>query len=324
MVPQSVPETIVYSDLVPPEYAGLRLDQALAEMFPQFSRNRLKRWIEAGMVEVDDLVLRPRDKVAGGEQVRIRAVTEPEVRVEPEDIPLSILHEDSTVLVIDKPAGLVVHPGAGNPGGTLQNALLHHRPELAEVPRAGIVHRLDKDTSGLMVVAATLEAHASLVRQLDERSVRREYEAVCVGVLTGGGTVDAPIGRHRTDRLKMTVREGGRAARTHYRVLDRYRAHTHVLARLETGRTHQIRAHFAHLRHPLVGDQTYGGRLRLPPGDNAALAAVLRSFRRQALHAARLEFLHPAGDEPVSFEAPPPADFVGLIAALAADAAADR
>jgi 23S rRNA pseudouridine1911/1915/1917 synthase len=248
-------------------------------------------------------------------------VPAPDRRVEPEDIPLTILHEDDAVIVIDKPAGLVVHPGAGNPAGTLQNALLHHRPALAALPRAGIVHRLDKDTSGLMVVAASLEAHASLVRQLDERSVRREYQAVCQGVLTAGGTVDAPIGRHRTDRLRMTVREGGRPARTHYRVIARYRAHTHVLARLETGRTHQIRVHFAHLRHPLVGDPVYGGRLRLPPGDNAELAEALRGFRRQALHAARLEFEHPVEGEEVAFESPLPEDFAGLLRALEADAA---
>ncbi len=312
-------ETTEFVEVVPADCAGLRLDQALAEMFPQFSRSRLKQWIEAGFVAVDDLELRPKDKVAGGERVRLRAVVEPDERVLPEPIPLAIVHEDDHVLVIDKPAGLVVHPGAGNPAGTLQNALLHHRPALAALPRAGIVHRLDKDTSGLMVVAATLEAHADLVRQLDERSVRREYQAVCQGVLTAGGTVDAPIGRHRTDRLRMAVREDGRPARTHYRVIERFRAHTHLLARLETGRTHQIRVHLAYLRHPLVGDPVYGGRLRLPPGDNEVLAEALRGFRRQALHAARLAFEHPASREPVSFESSLPADFEGLLAALRTD-----
>jgi 23S rRNA pseudouridine1911/1915/1917 synthase len=313
-------ETTEFDEVVPPDCAGLRLDQALAEMFPQFSRSRLKQWIEAGFVAVDDLELRPKDKVAGGERVRLRAVVERDERVLPEPIPLAIVHEDDHVLVVDKPAGLVVHPGAGNPAGTLQNALLHHRPALAALPRAGIVHRLDKDTSGLMVVAATLEAHADLVRQLDERSVRREYQAVCQGVLTAGGTVDAPIGRHRTDRLRMAVREDGRPARTHYRVIERFRAHTHLLARLETGRTHQIRVHLAYLRHPLVGDPVYGGRLRLPPGDNEALAEALRGFRRQALHAARLAFEHPASREPVTFESSLPADFEGLLAALRTDA----
>jgi 23S rRNA pseudouridine1911/1915/1917 synthase len=313
-------QTTEFVDVVPPDSAGLRLDQALAAMFPQFSRSRLKQWIEDGRVEVDGLRLRPRDKVAGGERVRLEAAVEPDERVLPEPIPLTVVHEDESVMVVDKPAGLVVHPGAGNPAGTLQNALLHRHPALAALPRAGIVHRLDKDTSGLMVVAATLEAHADLVRQLDERSVRREYRLVCQGVLTAGGTVDAPIGRHRTDRKRMAVRGDGRPARTHYRVVERFRAHTDVLARLETGRTHQIRVHFAHLRHPLVGDPVYGGRLRLPPGDNEDLAAVLRAFRRQALHAARLEFEHPASRERMAFESPLPADFEALLAALRADA----
>lgn len=310
-----------YSDVIPPEYGGLRLDQALVEMYPQFSRSRIKQWIEAGLVLVDGQQPRPRDKVTGVEHVYLRAVLPPDVRVEPEDIPLTLVYEDEQVLVVDKPAGLVVHPGAGNPNGTLQNALLFHRPALATLPRGGIVHRLDKDTTGLMVVAGSIEAHASLVRQLDERSVGREYQAVCQGVLTAGGTVDAPIGRHRTDRLRMAVRDRGRPARTIYRVIERFRAHTHVLAKLETGRTHQIRVHFAHLRHPLVGDPVYGGRLRLPPGDNAELAATLRGFRRQALHAGRLEFEHPATGETQSFEAAVPADFQALLEALRADAA---
>ena len=313
-------ETTEFTDVVPAAHAGLRLDQALAEMYPQFSRSRLKQWIEGGLVEVDGLTLRPKDKVAGGERIRLRAVVEPDERVAPEPIPLTIVHEDEHVIVIDKPAGLVVHPGAGNPAGTLQNALLHHRPALAELPRAGIVHRLDKDTTGLMVVAASLEAHAELVRQLDQRSVRREYRAVCQGVLTAGGTIDAPIARHRTDRLRMAVRDDGRPARTHYRVVERFRAHTDVLVRLETGRTHQIRVHFAHRRNPLVGDPVYGGRLRLPPGCGEALAGTLRRFRRQALHAARLEFVHPGTGESAGFEAPLPADHEALLAALRADA----
>jgi 23S rRNA pseudouridine1911/1915/1917 synthase len=320
--PDAMTRTTEFVEVVPEELAGRRLDQALAEMFPQFSRSRLKQWIESGQVAVDDLSLRPKDKVAGGERIRLQALAEPDERVAPEPIPLTVVHEDEQVLVIDKPAGLVVHPGAGNRAGTLQNALLHHRPGLAALPRAGIVHRLDKDTTGLMVVAATLEAHADLTRQLEERSVRREYRAVCQGVLTAGGTVDAPIGRHRSDRLRMAVREDGRPARTHYRVVERFRAHTHVRVRLETGRTHQIRVHFAHLRHPLVGDPVYGGRLRLPPGDNESLAAALRGFRRQALHAARLEFRHPGTGEPRAFEAPLPADFEGLLTALRTDAGA--
>jgi len=311
-----MPETTEFTEVVPPELAGWRLDQALAELFPQFSRSRLKQWILAGLVTVDDAQLRPRDKLAGGELVHLNAVLEPIADAEPEPIPLTVVHEDDDLLVIDKPAGLVVHPGAGNPGGTMLNALLHHRPALSSLPRAGIVHRLDKDTTGLMVVAATLEAHASLVRQLEQRSVRREYQAVCQGALTAGGTVDAPIGRHPVDRLRMAVRDGGKPARTRYRVVERFPAHTRVLASLETGRTHQIRVHFAHIRHPLVGDPVYGGRLRLPPGDNEALAGTLRGFRRQALHAGQLEFTHPGSGEPVAFEAPLPEDFEALLLAL--------
>jgi 23S rRNA pseudouridine1911/1915/1917 synthase len=309
-------ETTEYTEVVPPELAGWRLDQALAELFPQFSRSRLKQWILGGLVTVDDAQLRPRDKLVGGELVRLSAVLEPIADAEPEPIPLNVVHEDEELLVIDKPAGLVVHPGAGNPGGTMLNALLYHRPALSSLPRAGIVHRLDKDTTGLMVVAATLEAHASLVRQLEQRSVRREYQAVCQGALTAGGTVDAPIGRHPVDRLRMAVRDGGKPARTRYRVIERFPAHTRVLASLETGRTHQIRVHFAHLRHPLVGDPVYGGRLRLPPGNDEGLAASLREFRRQALHAGQLEFTHPGSGESVAFESPLPADFEALLVAL--------
>ena len=314
-----------FQAVVPMELAGHRLDQALARMFPEFSRSRLKQWILDGNVRVDDLCPKPRDKVMGGEAVRVEAVLESQEGVAPEAIPLNILHEDDAVIVLEKPAGMVVHPGAGNRQGTMMNALLHHRPSLAEVPRAGIVHRLDKETSGLMVVAGTVPAHTNLVRQLDSRSVRREYQAVCQGVLTAGGVVDAPIGRHPVDRLRMAVREGGKQARTHYRVIRRYRAHTHMLARLETGRTHQIRVHMAYIRHPLVGDPVYGGRLRLPPGAEDTLTWVLRAFRRQALHASRLEFLHPGTGEEMSFEAPLPDDMARLLEALEKDlSAGDR
>jgi 23S rRNA pseudouridine1911/1915/1917 synthase len=313
--------TVEHRAVVPAELGGQRLDQALAALFPDYSRSRLQGWIRAGEVRVDGRELRPRDKVEGGEEIVLSATLEDETRAEAEAIRLAILHEDADVLVLDKPAGLVVHPGAGNPAGTLVNALLHHRPDLRVLPRAGIVHRLDKDTSGVMVVACTPAAHASLVRQLEERSVRREYEAVCVGVMTGGGTVDAPIGRHPVDRVRMAIREGGREAVTHYRVLARFRGHTHVLCKLETGRTHQIRVHLASIRFPIVGDPVYGGRLALPKGAGAALIEALRGFRRQALHAARLEFEHPASGEPVRFEAPLPADLAQLLAALRADAA---
>ena len=307
---------------VPPEAAGRRLDQALAAMFPDYSRTRLKSWIDEGRVTVDGAVPRPRDRLGGGERVEVDAELEAEVRVAAQPIALDVVHRDAHVLVIDKPAGLVVHPGAGNPDNTLQNALLALDPGLAVLPRAGIVHRLDRETSGLLVVARSLEAHTGLVRMLEARDVHREYEAVCVGVMTGGGTVEAPIGRHRVDRLRMAVREDGRESVTHYRVAERFRAHTHVRVMLETGRTHQIRVHLAHIGYPIVGDPTYGRRLAIPKGATPRLEAALRGFRRQALHAARLGFDHPMTGKPLQFESPLPADMRELLEALREDAAA--
>ncbi|MFO1406831.1 MAG: 23S rRNA pseudouridine(1911/1915/1917) synthase RluD [Steroidobacteraceae bacterium] len=306
---------------VPHEFGGQRLDQALAAMLPDHSRSRLKAWIESGEVTVDGTVRRPRDKVLGGEAVRISATLPEETSAVAQDIPLAIVHKDRHLFVVDKPAGLVVHPGAGNPDRTLQNALLALDPALAHLPRAGIVHRLDKDTSGLLVVARTPEAHTALVRMLEARDVHREYEAICRGVMTAGGTVDAPIDRHPTDRVRMAVRQHGREAVTHYRVIRRYRAHTHVRVQLETGRTHQIRVHLAHIGFPLVGDRVYGGRLALPRGAGEALREALRAFPRQALHAARLEFEHPVTGKPVACAAPLPADMVALLDVLARDAA---
>src|SRR5690606_16956672 len=229
--------------VVPEAAAGRRFDAVLAELFPEFSRSRLAEWIKSGDALLDGARARPRDPVRGGEPVSLRAQLEDQVRAEPEDIPLQVLHEDPEVFVLDKPAGLVVHPGAGNPGGTLVNALLHRDPTLATLPRAGIVHRLDKDTSGVMVVARTLEAHTALVAQLSAREVHRQYLAVVVGALVSGGTADAPIDRHPRDRIRMAVREDGRDAVTHFRLRERFRAHTALECRLETGRTHQIRVH---------------------------------------------------------------------------------
>jgi 23S rRNA pseudouridine1911/1915/1917 synthase len=300
------------------------LDQALAALFPDFSRTRLKTWIEAGRVLLDGRAPRPKDLVSGGELVQLHPVDAPQVEMAPEPIALNIVHEDATVIVIDKPAGLVVHPGAGNPRSTLQNALLHHDPSLARLPRAGIVHRLDKQTSGLLVVARTAEAHARLTRALADHAVARVYEAVAIGVMTAGGTVNAPIDRHPVDRLRMAVRGDGREAVTHYRVIERFRAHTHVRVELETGRTHQIRVHLAHAGFPLVGDALYGKRLVIPRGATPRLDAALRGFRRQALHAARLAFEHPDGRGRVEFAAPLPPDFVELLAALREDADAAR
>lgn len=305
---------------IPVDFAGRRLDQALAELLSEYSRSRIKEWIDEGRVRVDGAQLRPKDKVLGGEQVELEAVLPMSEDVTAQAIDLVVVHEDKHVFVINKPAGLVVHPGAGNPAGTLQNALLHLDEKLAKLPRAGIVHRLDKDTSGLMVVARTIDAHTALVRAIEARDVHREYEAVCLGVMTGGGTVEAPIGRHPVDRLRMAIRESGREAVTHYRVLQRFRGHTHVRLTLETGRTHQIRVHMAHIKYPLVGDQVYGGRLLLPKGASPELIDALRAFKRQALHAARLAFEHPKSNKQIECTAPIPQDMQTLIDVLAADA----
>ncbi len=307
---------------VPDSAAGRRFDAVLAELFPEFSRSRLAGWIRDGDALLDGRTVRPRDPVRGGELVRLAARLAVETTAEPQDIPLRLLHEDAEVIVIDKPAGLVVHPGAGNPDGTLVNALLHLDPSLEALPRAGVVHRLDKDTSGVMVVARTVQAQTALVAQLSARGVHRQYLAVVVGALVAGGTVDAPIDRHPRDRVRMAVREDGREAVTHYRLRERFRAHTALECRLETGRTHQIRVHLAHARHPIVGDPLYGGPLRLPKGASDGLASALRGFGRQALHAETLEFTHPASGEPLRCSAPVPDDLLALMAALREDAAA--
>lgn len=289
-------------------------------MFPEYSRSRLKSWLLQGNVTVDGETPRPRDSVAGGEHVIVKPQPEQSVTSRPEPIDLDIAFEDKALLVVNKPAGLVVHPGAGNTRGTLMNGLLHHAPSLESLPRAGIVHRLDKDTSGLMLVGKNLEAHTALVRALSERDISRHYLAVCAGVLTGGGKIDAPIARHPVDRLRMSVQERGKPAVTHFRVRERYRAHTYIDVQLETGRTHQIRVHFAYRRNPLVGDPVYGGRLAIPAGSSAELQEALRRFRRQALHATRLKFKHPFNGEVVDLSAPPPEDFAILLDVLRADA----
>jgi 23S rRNA pseudouridine1911/1915/1917 synthase len=313
--------TIRHEAEVPLAAAGRRFDQALAEMFPDYSRSRLSGWIKSGGVTLDGAVAAPRQLLRGGELVRLQVELEAEVTSAPEDIALAIVHEDEHLLVLDKAAGLVVHPGAGNPAGTLLNALLHHDPRLAELPRAGIVHRLDKDTSGLMVVAKTLPTYTALVDLLSRHEVERQYEAVVLGTMVAGGTVDEPIGRSMGDRLRQAVRdeEDGKRAVTHYRLRERFRAHSLLQCQLETGRTHQIRVHLAHIHHPLVGDPLYGGGLKLPKGATPELTAALRGFRRQALHAERLSFEHPVSGEPLSFSAERPADQLALIEALRAD-----
>ncbi len=302
-----------------PEYpAGQRLDQALAAALPQYSRSRLAGWIKEGAVRLDGRPARPRDAVFGGETVVVRAQLVLDESVQPERMPIVVRHRDAHLFVIDKPAGLVVHPGAGNRAHTLQNGLLAMDKGLAAVPRAGIVHRIDKDTSGLLVVARTIEAHTALVEMLREHTIEREYLALCVGALTGGGTVDKPIDRHRTDRLRMTVRADGREAITHYRLVERFAHHTLLRVILETGRTHQIRVHLAHIGHPLVGDPLYGGRRQLTARASEGQRAALTAFRRQALHAERLSFTHPVNGKHIEVESPLPADFAALLDALRA------
>ncbi|RUO57905.1 23S rRNA pseudouridine(1911/1915/1917) synthase RluD [Pseudidiomarina insulisalsae] len=313
-------EHIELTGTVPASCNGKRLDQTLAELFPDYSRSRLKNWITDQCVKVDGkLVDKPREKMITGMTVEVTAELIEEQRFEAQPIRLNIVYEDDAIMVINKPAGLVVHPGAGTPSGTLLNALLHHYPAIDQVPRAGIIHRLDKDTTGLMVVAKTLPAQTHLVAAMQEREITREYEAVCNGAMTAGGHVDEPIGRHPTKRTHMAVVAMGKPALTHYRVVERFRNHTHLRLRLETGRTHQIRVHMAHIRHPLVGDITYGGRPRPPQDASPELLAYLRGFKRQALHAARLSLHHPITGEWLSFDAPTPDDFVELVKLLRAD-----
>jgi 23S rRNA pseudouridine1911/1915/1917 synthase len=309
---------------IPRAQAGQRLDRALAELFPEYSRTRLQDWLKAGHLQVEGMSPAPRTRVAGGESVLLDAsiatAPDPTVDATPQAVDFRIVHADEAIFVVDKPAGLVVHPAAGHRGGTLQNGLLHYDPALAAVPRAGIVHRLDKDTTGLMVIARTLAAHNRLVTQLHDRAILREYQAIVAGVPVAGGTIDAPIGRHPRDRQRQAVvRSGGKSAITHYRVERKYRAHAHARCRLESGRTHQIRVHLAHAGLPIVGDPMYGGRPRWPKKPAPALRRALEAMRRQALHAGRLELAHPEDGRWLAWEAPLPDDFQAVLDGLAAD-----
>ncbi|MCH8551141.1 MAG: 23S rRNA pseudouridine(1911/1915/1917) synthase RluD [Natronospirillum sp.] len=317
-------EMIEMDAQVPLELGGQRLDQVAAQLFPEYSRSRLQGWIKAGQLLLDDRQVKPREKVVGGEWLRLEAELEvfTEWQAEPVDFPIHYV--DEHVIVVNKPAGLTVHPGAGTPNGTLLNGLLHYDPDLAAVPRAGIVHRLDKDTTGLMVVARTVEAHTELVRYLQARDIDREYEAVCKGVMTGGGEVEEPIARHPTQRIKMAVRPGGKPALTHYRVLKRFAHHTHVRLKLESGRTHQIRVHMDHIHYPLVGDPVYGGQFSLPRQCPDLLREALQGFQRQALHAKALGFPHPATGQWMHWEIDLPEDMQALLQVLEEESPADE
>jgi len=314
-------QSVMLNAVVPAELAGQRLDRAAATIWSDYSRSRIQQWIASGELTLDGGRAEPRHRLRGGETIAIAATLETVSEAAPEPISLAIVYEDESLLVIDKPAGLVVHPGAGNPGGTLLNALLHHDAALGLVPRAGLVHRLDKDTSGLLVVARDISAQQKLAAMLEQRQISRIYQAVCQTALTGGGVIDAPIDRSPRDRTRMTVRSGGRPSRTHYRLLERFRAHSFIELELETGRTHQIRVHMAHIRAPLVGDPVYGARPRLPRRPSEALRLALQSFPRQALHARSLSFPHPRTAEALRFDSPLPADIENLLTVLRQDLA---
>jgi len=314
-----MPEKIEKIIVIPDELGGMRLDQALVKLLTDFSRTTIKDWIDNAEITVDDKKPKASQTVVGGETIIIQAHLKQQPEWDAEPIALNVVFEDDALIVINKPAGMVVHPAAGNPSNTLLNALLHHAPELQLLPRAGILHRLDKNTSGLLVIAKTASSLKNLSQQLKSRLISRIYQAVVSGVITSGGTIDEPIGRHPLQRKRMTVIETGKTAITHYRVLDRYRAHTRVKVQLETGRTHQIRVHFAHIHHPLLGDPTYNGRLQLPKGASPALIKQLRQFKRQALHACELGFIHPTTQKPMVWQAPLPDDMHTLIEYLKED-----
>ncbi len=302
--------------IIPDNMYGRRIDQVLVELFPDYSRSRLQSWLKSGIITVDKQIVRAKNKVYGGEIINLQIKDKPEGQWQAEDIPLDIHYEDEHILIINKTPGLVVHPAAGNPGGTLLNGLLHYHPDLVNLPRAGIIHRLDKDTSGLLVIAKTLSAQTYLVKQLQQRAFEREYEALVVGELTAGGSIDTLYGRHPTRRTKMSVlrppNNQARQAITHYRILNRYVIHTRLKVNLETGRTHQIRVHMAYKKHPLVGDPVYGGRTRYPANSSEHLIKTLGQFKRQALHARKLGFKHPQTKQWISWQQHVPADLQHL------------
>jgi len=314
-----MPETEIFEEIIPDDWGGQRVDQCLAKLFPDYSRSRLQTWLKEGLILLDMQQKRAKDKVLGGEKVELRVVLSSENSWEAEKIPLNIVYEDEHILVLNKSAGMVVHPAAGNFSGTMLNALLHYAPELEAIPRAGIVHRLDKETSGLLVVARTLPSQKLLVEQLQARAFLREYDAIVNGLLTSGGTIDQPIGRHPVNRKRMAVNAKGKPAITHYRLNKRFRSHTKLTVKLETGRTHQIRVHMAHINHPIIGDPVYGGRFKAPPGSDEIFLDTLRHFKRQALHARHLGLVHPASQEFIEWHVEAPDDMTELENALLLD-----
>lgn len=306
---------------IPREYHNQRIDSVLAQLLPEYSRSQISGWIKTGEIKINSKPCRPKDKSVGGDvidmHVDFTADIDPDFKLsQPEDIPLQVIYEDEEVLVINKPAGLVVHPGAGNREHTLVNALLHYNPNLHHIPRAGIIHRLDKDTTGLLIIAKTLTAHTSLIRQMQARDIERHYLTLVQGYVVSGGIIDTGFSRHSRNRLKMTVTEQGRQAITHYAVCKHYEDFTLLDVNLMTGRTHQIRVHMEYINHPVFGDQLYGGRMRLPPGMDESSRAILQQFKRQALHARTICFYHPQSDEQIRCEAPIPDDFQLLIDTL--------
>ena len=302
--------------IIPEELAGKRLDQALSQLYPEHSRSRIQTWIKSGDVSVNKSYYRQRDEVNIGDVIEINTELKTVDKLQAEAIELDIIHEDVALIIINKPAGLVVHPGAGNPNHTLVNALLNFDEDLGAIPRAGIIHRLDKDTTGVMVVARTLESHTYLVNKLQERKIKRNYQAIVCGQLTAGGSIENKMGRHPKNRIKMAVTNNGKAATTHYRILNKYQHYTHLRVQLETGRTHQIRVHMSHIKHPIVGDPVYGNNKSIRKGVGSSLREVIMNFKRQALHAYEIELTHPVTGKEMKFNTDLPEDLQTLIQAL--------
>ncbi len=311
--------SIKIQNIIPTAFHGQRLDPVLASLYPDYSRSLLTKWIKEGFITLNDQLAKPRDKVTAGDKIDIDAPMENHRETDkllPQNIPLDIIYEDDYLLIINKQAGLVVHPGAGNPESTLVNALLYHDETLQQLSRAGIIHRLDKDTTGLMVIAKTLPAYTELIRQMQAREINRHYQALVQGYLISGGEIDTAFGRHHRNRLKMAVLTQGKQALTYYKIREHFEEHTLLDIQLMTGRTHQIRVHMAHINHPVIGDQLYGGRPRFPKNADESLRDVIKSFKRQALHACKLSFIHPVSKEQLTFHAPLPEDFKRLIKAI--------